>query len=44
MKYKKFFTTMLLVAIMGSLAALIPPLFLQLWGRERAGLSPQRIC
>lgn len=43
MKYKKFFATMLLVAIIGSLAALIPPLFLQLWGRERAGLSPQRI-
>ncbi len=43
MRYKKFFVAMLLVAILTSAASLIPPLFLQLWGREQAGLSPQRI-
>lgn len=43
MRYKKFFVTMMLVAILGSLAALIPPLFIQLWGNQKAGLNPQRI-
>lgn len=43
MHYKKFFATMLVIAILGSVTSLITPIFLQLWGAEQTGLSIQKM-